>query len=67
MDREGPFQDRNELRGISDVLDRVAVKYLMARPELGRFFINEQGAFYKDESGVVMQFVESCLVEAAAH
>jgi hypothetical protein len=53
-----PFDKRKELRGRSCVLDKVATKYLMARSELGRFFINEEGAFrYNDESGEKEPFV----------
>jgi len=39
------------------MLDIIANKYLMARPEVGRFFIDERGAFYKDELSLERQFV----------
>jgi RNase P subunit RPR2 len=42
-------QDREELRGLSNILDAVADAYISVRPEGGRFFIGERGAFYKTE------------------
>jgi hypothetical protein len=53
-----PFEEREELRGVSAVLDRIAVKYHYVRSERGRFFIDECGAFWKDKSGQKVQFVE---------
>ncbi len=50
--------DRTDLRGVSDVLDRVAAKFQYVRSERGRFFINEYGAFCKNESGVEIPFVQ---------
>jgi hypothetical protein len=50
-------EDRTELRGVSDVLNKVAVKLQYVRSERGRFFINEWGAFFKDESGEAFLFV----------
>lgn len=51
------IEDRTDVKGISDVLDRVAVKLQYVRAERGRFFINECGAFWKDESGAEVPFV----------
>ena len=53
-----PFELREKnLRNVSPMLDIIANKYLMARPEVGRFFIDERGAFYKDELSLERQFV----------
>jgi len=51
-------QSREELRGISRILDNVADKYETARAGMGRFFIDETGAYYKDKSGELTMFVE---------
>ena len=51
-----PFEERQNLRGVSTVLDIVVSKYLIARGDLGRFFIDERGGFYKDELMTVHQF-----------
>ena len=53
-----PLELRKNLRGVSPLLDRIATKYRMARPKLGRFFINDRGAFYKDDAKIEYQFVE---------
>jgi hypothetical protein len=53
-----PFENRQNLRGISRVLDIVANKYRISRSDLGRFFIDERGGFYKDESNIEHQFCE---------
>lgn len=54
-----PDSEREQLRGISRIIDAVAEIYrLKARPEGGRFFIDDNGAFYKNEEGSqVIQFV----------
>jgi len=39
--------ERFQLRGLSSTLDLLADKYLAIRDCGGRFFINEQGLFYK--------------------
>jgi len=52
-----PFDLREDLRGVSPLLDRIANKYLMARPDMGRFFISDAGAFFKDETKTQYQFV----------
>ena len=51
-----PFEQRQNLRGLSPILDIVANKYRIARFDLGRFFIDERGGFYKDDSMIVHQF-----------
>jgi hypothetical protein len=38
-------------------LDQVAGIYSVQREECGRFFIDQRGAFFKDEGGVEIQFV----------
>ena len=51
-----PGANREPVRGLSPIVDAVADEYLRVRPEGGRFFINERGAFYKDADGVSVQF-----------
>jgi hypothetical protein len=51
-------EERIDVRGISPVLDKIAKNYQYFRSERGRFFINNEGAFYKDEVGDEIQFVE---------
>jgi hypothetical protein len=51
-------QQREDLKGVSQVLEKVARKLQYFRSERGRFFINDVGAFYKDETGARIQFVE---------
>jgi hypothetical protein len=53
-----PYEERQNLRGISNVLDIVANKYWISRSRLGRFFIDERGGFYKDELSVLHRFCE---------
>jgi hypothetical protein len=53
-----PSHVRENLFGISTVLDEVARLYLEVRgPRGGRFFIKDSGAFWKDEFGECHQFV----------
>jgi hypothetical protein len=40
---------RENVRGVLPMLDAVADGFLSIRPEGGRFFIDERGAFYKSE------------------
>ena len=47
---------RLNVRGLSIIVDRVTSEYLERRPEGGRFFIDEIGAYYK-EAGRAVQFV----------
>jgi hypothetical protein len=41
--------EREEVRGLSRVVDQVADLSLRARSNGGRFFIDDFGAFYKDD------------------
>ena len=55
-----PDLQREQLRDISKIIDAVAAIYrLKVRPEGGRFFIDEHGAFYKneDEASPPIQFI----------
>ena len=51
-----PFELREDVREVSKLLDLVADVYLLVRDKGGRFFIGDQGAFFKDEGTV--QFIE---------
>jgi hypothetical protein len=51
-------EDRIDLRGISPVLDKIAKNYQYFRSDRGRFFINDEGAFYKEQAREAIQFVE---------
>lgn len=51
-----PFSLRNDLRGVSPILDALAEVYGKARSERGRVFINREGAFYKIFAGEYIQF-----------
>jgi hypothetical protein len=53
---------REDVRGVHPIIDVVADEYLRVRPEGGRFFISEQGAFYRDEAKQIHQFVEFTIV-----
>src|SRR5258708_37653892 len=52
-----PEEQREELRGVSRILDRVVKKYRRVRPGLGRFFIDQRGVFYKVEEKTHVQFI----------
>ena len=51
------FRMREELRGVSRILQLLVSKYRMERGELGRFFVDSRGAFYKIEEKQEIQFV----------
>ena len=53
------WADRQQLRGLSTILDVVADVCLAERIDDGggRFFVNDDGAFYKKEDGELVQFV----------
>jgi hypothetical protein len=42
-------EDREQIRGLSSVIDQAADIYLGIRSEGGRFFINDKCALYRDE------------------
>lgn len=44
-----PEQEREQVRGLSRVVDEVAERYLSERVDGGRFFIDDRHAFYKSE------------------
>jgi|SRR5579884_307925 len=46
-----PEDERIDVAGVSPIVDRVASEYLDIRPEGGRFFIKDCGAFFKTEDG----------------
>jgi hypothetical protein len=51
-------QNREDVRGLSGVIDQVADTLLSLRAAGGRFFINDSGASYKDErTGRTEEFV----------
>jgi hypothetical protein len=50
-------QSRQDIRGLSEVVDRLADHFLGIRNEGGRFFIDERGAFYKTQGAQEVQFV----------
>lgn len=54
-----PKPDRVLLSGSSQLLDKLVDELLRVKPEGGRFFINEDGAFWKpkEEWGQKFQFV----------
>ena len=45
-----PESDRLQLRGASELLDLLADEYVDLRPEGGRFFIDDLGAYYSEFS-----------------
>ena len=44
-----PEKDRNDVRGVSPLLDEIADRYTAMREEGGRFFIGWNGAFWRSE------------------
>ncbi|HXO37164.1 MAG TPA: hypothetical protein VN872_00925 [Candidatus Acidoferrum sp.] len=44
-----PSKERVYVRGKSRIVDAVADEYLSQRPDGGRFFIDDRGAFYSPE------------------
>jgi hypothetical protein len=52
-----PHGLRENLLRVSAVLDRIAVKYRLTCCEAGRFFIDGDGAYYKDHELVQRRFV----------
>jgi hypothetical protein len=52
-----PFNQREYVHGASRVIDLVAEECRRERPDGGRFFINDDGAFYNEEGGPRIQFV----------
>ena len=53
-----PERERENARGCSAVLDQVADVFSVQREPCGRFFINDVGAFWKDEDRRPQQFVQ---------
>jgi hypothetical protein len=52
-----PLAERENLRGLSRLLDIVADSYERQRPDCGRFFIDQRGAFFKADSQADVQFI----------
>jgi hypothetical protein len=52
-----PPDQRENVRGASPLLDQVADIYAVQREECGRFFIDQRGAFFKND-GAELQFVQ---------
>ncbi len=52
-----PEEVREDVRGLSKIVDRVAKRFRGTRWLGGRFFINEEGAFYKGEGKQEVKFV----------
>lgn len=50
-------RNRMQLRGAIAALDEIADQLLQVRPEGGRFFVNHEGAFMKDEQCSLVQFI----------
>ena len=50
-------RERTQVRGISRIIDAVAEEYIKTRSEGGRFFIDDNGAFYKDEAAQLIRFL----------
>lgn len=44
------WHDREDVRGFSRVIDEVAERYRQIRCRGGRFFIDNSGSYYRDES-----------------
>ncbi len=53
-----PLEVRENIAGRSKLLDRVAKECLKTRETGGRFFVSNLGAFYRDESGKEVEFLE---------
>jgi len=52
-----PVEDREELRDLVPVLNRIRDLYLGQREQGGRMFIDLQGAYYKEKSNQPIKFV----------
>lgn len=52
-----PREFRKDVRGSYRLIDMIGDAMLRARPEGGRFFIDETGAFYKNVQGHSVRFV----------
>jgi hypothetical protein len=52
-----PEEQREELRGVSQILDRVVKKYRRIRRGLGRFFIDQRGVLDKVKEKTHVQFI----------
>lgn len=46
-----PEEGRENVRGNCNILDEVTMEYLAIRPEGGRFFIDDKGAYYTSADG----------------
>ena len=53
-----PLDERLYVQGQLDVIDRIAEVYRSERPEGGRFFISDSGAFFTEEHCEQLQFIE---------
>ena len=53
-----PYNERVFIQGELTIIDRIAETYLDERPEGGRFFISDDGAFYSEECNEPNQFIE---------
>lgn len=59
-----PHADRRDVQGEARVLDLIARFYIDRRPEGGRFFIDDRGAFCSEPPDRKVQFVTFKLVES---
>jgi hypothetical protein len=53
-----PIEEREELRDLVPVLNRIRDLYLGQREQGGRMFIDLQGAYFKEKNGQPIQFVK---------
>ena len=53
-----PENRRKAIGGCSEKLDVITEEYLRVRQKGGRFFLKNDGAFYKDKSGQMIPFVQ---------
>ena len=53
-----PIDEREFVGGLFEVIERIAETYRYERPGGGRFFISEEGCFYREEGMPEIQFIE---------
>lgn len=61
-----PTLQRVNVAGVSTLLDELAGRFLEVRPEGGRFFVNNEGAFWKPGLLEVKEFARLEIVEGPA-
>lgn len=56
------LEDREDVKGQIPVLDEIAEECMAIKPLGGRFFINDEGAFFKTDDNTLIKFIRFQLI-----